>query len=178
MKSLYESILDDEDVLFTDIKNTINNPFIIIHNMFENNEDQSNILKRIEDGLLDDFLKGVLFIDRKKDILDIEVRSKSKYFLYNGLIFYWGKCGDYCKLVYITFMPDFVSIEYVTNKRIDDELNDPKISAHVSKKIVNSKFYKYNSKIEHNFKKFRFESRFAASYKDCERFTKKYQDLV
>jgi hypothetical protein len=27
MKSLYESILDDEDVLIGDVKNTINDPF-------------------------------------------------------------------------------------------------------------------------------------------------------
>ena len=38
MKSLYESILDDEDVLISNVKKTINDPFEIMYNLYSNKD--------------------------------------------------------------------------------------------------------------------------------------------
>ena len=57
MKSLYESILDDEDVLVGDLKKDASNPFLVLYNYFISNgkkipfgkqKDISNILKSLE----------------------------------------------------------------------------------------------------------------------------------
>ena len=50
MKSLYESILDDEDILVSDLKKYANNPFIKLkYLLIENLEDQKDRLKEVEE---------------------------------------------------------------------------------------------------------------------------------
>lgn len=44
MKTLYESILDDEDVLFGEVKKTLN-PFVMIFNLLTSSEDIKNDIK-------------------------------------------------------------------------------------------------------------------------------------
>ena len=39
MKTLYESILDDEEVLVGDVKKTVNNPFVMIFNLLNSSKD-------------------------------------------------------------------------------------------------------------------------------------------
>jgi hypothetical protein len=57
MKTLYESILDDEDILMGDIKKDANNPFLVLYNYYISNgekipfgkqKDISSILKPLE----------------------------------------------------------------------------------------------------------------------------------
>ena len=47
MKSLYESILDDEDVLINDTKKHINNPFLILANLRDSECDNNSIVLEI-----------------------------------------------------------------------------------------------------------------------------------
>ena len=57
MKTLYESILDDEDILISDVKKDANNPFLMLYNYYISNgneitsgkrKDIADILKYLE----------------------------------------------------------------------------------------------------------------------------------
>lgn len=70
MKSLYESILDDEDVLMDDIKNVSGNWFETLKNMMSdpssNEKDIINILKNDKD-----FQKDIMNVFKNKDDMEI-----------------------------------------------------------------------------------------------------------
>ena len=81
MKSLYESILDDEDVLINDTKDDINNPFMVLYNYYLSNgekipfgkqKDISNILKSIE-----------LPLKSKLTAFDINIVDKQLFSIHN-----------------------------------------------------------------------------------------------
>ena len=70
MKSLYESILDDEDVLISDTKEFANNPLNLLINTLEKGNSQE-IKSLIQDGALDGFFKDVLDLDIKLFEVDV-----------------------------------------------------------------------------------------------------------
>ena len=70
MKSLYESILDDEDVLINDTKDYINNPLNSLINTIEVKNVQK-IKSSIQNGALDNFFKDVLGLDIKLFEVDV-----------------------------------------------------------------------------------------------------------
>ena len=175
MKTLYESILDDEDELIADTKKSVNDPLKLICNILNNGASEKEISDCIESGVLDDFFKDILLIDRKKDIAGLSLYRQSNPNFPDEITFYWNKCKDMNKpLVYMSFMPKAVRIEYVTKREINSELSNPKISQYLNKEIVNSKFYKYHSKIAHNFKKIGGDDRIAPIKMGCKCFIKKY----
>jgi hypothetical protein len=55
MKTLYESILDDEDVLIDDVKKLVNDPIISLYRIFlknktlENNREANNIIQELKE---------------------------------------------------------------------------------------------------------------------------------
>ena len=57
MKSLYESILDDEDVLVDDIKKSSNNWLLILKQMIFNNYSEEDILDFLNSKLVEDDIK-------------------------------------------------------------------------------------------------------------------------
>lgn len=64
MKSLYESILDDEDVLVNQTKDDLNNSLnLLIHTIKKGDKQQIESL--VQNGVLDDFFKDVLGLDIK-----------------------------------------------------------------------------------------------------------------
>jgi hypothetical protein len=71
MKSLYESILDDEDVLIGDVKNTINDPFAALVAAIDSGVDENDLVKFIEGGIFDKFVNDELYLDLKDFDWDI-----------------------------------------------------------------------------------------------------------
>ena len=65
MRTLYESILDDEDILVGDIKNTINDPFAAIVAAIDSGEDENGLAKFIAGGVLDKFVNDELYLNSK-----------------------------------------------------------------------------------------------------------------
>ena len=80
MKTLYESILDDEDVLIGDVKKDIDNPFQVLALLGENDRDNDelvlDIIKKLE------FPKSVITLGErtpfKKECLGVRI-IKSRY---------------------------------------------------------------------------------------------------
>lgn len=174
MKTLYESILDDEDELIADVKSNVTS-LKFIYNILNNGTSEKEISDCIESGVLDDFFKDILLIDRRKDIDGFSLHRPTNPNFPDEITFYWNKCEDMNEpLVFMTFMPKGVRIEYVTKRRINRELLNPKISQYLNKEIVNSKFYKYHSKIAHNFKKIGGDDRIAPINIECKCFITKY----
>lgn len=146
-----ESILDDEDVLVKDAKNIVNDPVIIIHEMFENNEDQSHILELVDNGLLDGFLMDNFYIDRKKLGLSSIVEGYGDVKI---LSFYFKNLCDPLfpfESTIINFMhvknASNISVRYITKEKLSS--ND----TFKSTSITDTKFYKQHSKIKNNLKK-------------------------
>lgn len=66
MKSLYESILDDEDVLINRVKDDINNPLNLLINTLEReNINIQEIKSLMQNGTFDNFFEDVLGLDIK-----------------------------------------------------------------------------------------------------------------
>lgn len=71
MKTLYESILDDEDVLVQGVKNTINDPFISIVSAIDSGVDENDLVKFIAGGIFDKFINDELYLNSKDFDWDI-----------------------------------------------------------------------------------------------------------
>ena len=65
MKTLYESILDDEDVLVNDTEKSINDPFAVYIAAVDNNVKNIELQKLLSKGLFDKFIKEELYLDPK-----------------------------------------------------------------------------------------------------------------
>jgi hypothetical protein len=57
MKSLYESILDDEDVLIDDIKKSSNNWLLVLKQMIFNNSSEENVLEFLNSKIVENDIK-------------------------------------------------------------------------------------------------------------------------
>ena len=57
MKSLYESILDDEDVLIDDIKKSSNNWLLVLKQMIFNNSSEENVLEFLNGKIVENDIK-------------------------------------------------------------------------------------------------------------------------
>lgn len=57
MKSLYESILDDEDVLIDDIKKLSNNWLLVLKQMIFNNSSEENVLEFLNSKIVENDIK-------------------------------------------------------------------------------------------------------------------------
>lgn len=145
MRTLYESILDDEDVLIQDTKEIANNPLVVIYEMFKNNEDQSRIIKLVEDGLLDEFLMDNFYIDRKKDLkCKIMSFGNTKNLQFN----YYNSPYELIGFVYNKGFSG-MDIKYMTKNKIYEYYKYTGME--------NSKFYKQHTKIGNNLKKLGYE---------------------
>lgn len=71
MKTLYESILDDEEVLVQGVKNTINDPFTIIIAAIDSGVDKDELAKFIVGGIFDKFVEDELYLNSKDFYWDI-----------------------------------------------------------------------------------------------------------
>ena len=71
MKTLYESILDDEDILVGDIKNTTNDPFVAIVAAIDSGVDENELAKFIAGGIFDKFVNDELYLNSKDFDWDI-----------------------------------------------------------------------------------------------------------
>ena len=71
MKTLYESILDDEDILISDVKNTINDPFAAVVAAIDSGVDENELVKFIAGGIFDKFVNDELYLDLKDFDWDI-----------------------------------------------------------------------------------------------------------
>ena len=60
-----ESILDDEDVLIGDVKNTINDPFAAIVSVIDSGVDENDLVKFIAGGIFDKFVNDELYLNLK-----------------------------------------------------------------------------------------------------------------
>lgn len=112
MKTLYESILDDEDILVGDLKRDANNPFLILYNYYISNgekipfgkqKDVSSILKSLELPLKSKLTAFEVFILSPK-VLSIRDDSNETLFCiaFDGVLVNWDN-DDY--KVYIEFDP-------------------------------------------------------------------------
>ena len=112
MKTLYESILDDEDVLASDLKKDANNPFLVLYNYYISNGKKIpftapkhivKILKQLELPLKSTLTTFEVFIVSPK-VLSIMDDSNETLFnvAFDGAIVTWGN-DDY--KVYIDLDP-------------------------------------------------------------------------
>jgi hypothetical protein len=65
MKALYESILDDEEILISDVKNTINDPFATIVAAIDSGMNENELAKFIASGIFDKFVDNELYLNSK-----------------------------------------------------------------------------------------------------------------
>lgn len=63
MKSLYESILDDEDTLISNSIKDSQDPLNVLVSICKDKDNEDKILKKFDEGLFDDFLRDVISID-------------------------------------------------------------------------------------------------------------------
>lgn len=63
MKSLYESILDDEDTLISNSIKDSQDPLNVLASICKDKYNEDKILKKFDEGLFDDFLRDVISID-------------------------------------------------------------------------------------------------------------------
>ena len=71
MKTLYESILDDEEVLMSNVKDTINDPFAAIVSAIDSGVDESELVKFITGSALDKFVDDELYLNSKDFYWDV-----------------------------------------------------------------------------------------------------------
>jgi hypothetical protein len=77
MKTLYESILDDEDILIDNVKDTINDPFATIVAAIDSGMDEYELAKFIAGGVFDKFVNDELYLNSKDFYWDIMTFSNS-----------------------------------------------------------------------------------------------------
>lgn len=65
MKSLYESILDDEDELIGKAKDAFNDPFTAVIAAIDSGMSGNDLQKFINNGVFDEFIKNELYLDPK-----------------------------------------------------------------------------------------------------------------
>lgn len=65
MRTLYESILDDEDVLIDDVKKSSNDPIEVFIAAIDSDMSRDDISKMLNGGLFDKFIKEELKLDPK-----------------------------------------------------------------------------------------------------------------
>lgn len=143
MKSLYESILDDEDVLISDTKEFANNPLNLLINTLERRNIQE-IQSLIQDGVLDGFFKDVLNLNIK--FFNVKVAC-----LGSQLYVYFKFGYDYI----ITFSHSSrgdIHILLVTKKLFNEKYKNTVLE--------NTTLYKNRRKIIQNLKKIGFEKAF------------------
>jgi hypothetical protein len=63
MRTLYESILDDEDVLVNDTNKSINDPFAVYIAAVDNNVKNIELQKLLAKGLFDKFIEEELYLN-------------------------------------------------------------------------------------------------------------------
>lgn len=63
MKSLYESILDDEEDLISNSIKDSQDPLNVLVSICKDKNDEDKILKKFNEGFFDDFLRDVISID-------------------------------------------------------------------------------------------------------------------
>lgn len=60
-----ESILDDEDILVQNVKNTINDPFAALVTTIDSGVDENDLTEFIEEGIFDKFVNDELYLNLK-----------------------------------------------------------------------------------------------------------------
>ena len=133
MKSLYESILDDEDVLIKDVKNHSNNPFIRIHSVWFN---YNKKLQNIPDNELD-YLMNYIFEDLELDKLKpgykrdfgmwesdrLQVIARPSYVLKYPVFFYISFEDKYIKIHFYSNdyykFKEYKTISNILQKKFD-----------------------------------------------------------
>lgn len=141
MRTLYESILDDEDVLINNNKELANNPLLWLIDAFENNISDDDILKVVENGLFDEFIKDNFYLDRKKSLN----ASISKYYRNRNLEFRFSNITQ--SVIRIEYYEgyDDVFIQYMSKSEINGNYKYTGLDS--------SDFYKKHSNIGKNLKK-------------------------
>jgi hypothetical protein len=107
MKTLYESILDDEDVLVGDLKKDINNPFIMLYSYYLSNGDKfsyykqkeiANILKSLELPLKSTLTAFEINIDSPKSFsIRNDYNDVLCYIVFDGSLIYNPKLKTWDK---------------------------------------------------------------------------------
>lgn len=157
MRSLYESILDDEDVLMNDVKKSINDPFEIIYNLFINNADVKDIQEIIDGGILNKFIEKKLFLN----LNDLEIRVVKRQLSSKIKITVKDQYDPVCCILYFPDYPDELTIHIFTKEYMEFE----------KAYWLKTKFFNQLSKVRHNIRK----EGFTKTYK---RIDKQYSAFI
>ena len=127
MKGLYESILDDEDILIDDVKKS-SNDFNVIQYLCKEGE-FDKLIKICNDGFLDKFIKDILYINPKE--LRIDGRFRYGFYVVKYFISYNEKLvlleinyslGD--NKLYISIPDNDRITNFQHTERLDNQLKD------------------------------------------------------
>lgn len=77
MRTLYESILDDEDVLIDDVKDTVNDPFATIVAVIDSGVDENEFAEFIGRGVFDKFIEEDLYLKPKYVYWSVKIFNDS-----------------------------------------------------------------------------------------------------
>ena len=157
MKTLYESILDDEDILIDNIKKTSNNPFELIYELFKGDFDIKDIQLILDEGVLDDFIEKKLFLNPKEiDVFvsgdrvtkRIELESKQQY-------------DPILKILYRVEWPEQLTLVLVTKTKLEELFTTNYINGKsvLTFPWVDTDFYKKYNTVCNNIKKEGFEKK-------------------
>ena len=82
MKSLYESILDDEDVLIGELKDDVNNPLIELYSIYMETNDLTSQIDKVEPivrEVIGDIKLSQYFIRIRKDHISVYKKDVKRY---------------------------------------------------------------------------------------------------
>lgn len=157
MRTLYESILDDEDVLINDVKKSIDDPFEIIYNLFINNTDVKDIQEVIDSGILNKFIEKKLFLN----LNDLKIRVVENPLVSKIKITVKDQYDPVCYILYFSDYPDELTIHIFTKEYMESE----------KAYWLKTKFFNQLSKVRSNIRK----EGFTKTYK---RIDKQYSAFI
>ena len=157
MKSLYESILDDEDILVNNANKSINDPFKIIYNLFINNADVKDIQEIIDSGILNKFIEKKLFLN----LNDLKIHATENPLVSKIKITIKGQYDPVCCILYFPNFPDELTIHIFTKEYMEFE----------EVYWLKTKFFNQLSKVRSNIRK----EGFTKTYK---RIDKQYSAFI
>ena len=154
MKSLYKSILDDEDTLISNSIKDSQDPFTIVYNLLKNEEDENVVFNTVNNGIFDKFIEKKLLLDPKQFEIIVE---QSQTFI-KIISFYPKNEPEYTstfQIVYYPDWPDTLQIRIISKTYMEDVIVNKYIgNKHIQElPWLETKLYKQYSKVCSNIKK-------------------------
>ena len=164
MKTLYESILDDEDILIQNTKETANDPLNLLINTIERKNTQE-IKSLIQNGALDSFFEDVLGLDIRFFEVDVYYLGALKIEFNFGYEYIVGFSYWHGENIYMTLATKNLLNKLSTKNNFNKK--------HKNTALENTTLSKNRRRVIQNLKKIGFEKSYDID-RDHEQYVYKY----